>query len=241
MIEAFIKPGAISTRWWGKRRPNVLAIFAYRYDAHLVPDLIANIEPMVDGWIAYDDRAGGEPFAGEPARRRALVEKAMELGARWILAVDPDERFERGLAGRIADLTGPSEPRAYLFHLREMFTPSAYRVDGVWGTKKQTRLLSLQKGMSFAQPALHSSWHTLHPRYRILNTGLNLYHLKMIDRARREARRDLYNKLDPGRAYQSIGYDYLADDRGAVLEEIQAGRDYQPPHHEDGGLWMPQP
>jgi hypothetical protein len=28
----------------------------HRYDAHLVPDLIANIDPIVDGWIALNDR-----------------------------------------------------------------------------------------------------------------------------------------------------------------------------------------
>jgi hypothetical protein len=240
MIEAFIKPGAISTRWWGKRRPNVLAIFAFRYDAHLVPDLIANIEPMVDGWIAYDDRAGGAAFSGEPARRKALVEKAMALGARWILAADPDERFEHRLAGRMADLTAPSEPRAYVFNLREMFSPTEYRVDGVWGTKRQARLLSLHPGMNFDLPPLHSVWTDLHRRYRILPTGLNLYHLKMIAPARREARRDLYNRLDPGRSYQRIGYDYLADDSGAVLKAIGRGRDYQPPHIDDGGMWMPE-
>jgi hypothetical protein len=241
MIEVHLKPESTRTRRGGVRRPVVVAIFAYRYDAHLVPDLIANIEPMVDGWIAYDDRAGGEPFAGEPGRRKALVEKAMEIGARWILAVDPDERFETRLARRMADLTAPSEPRAYLFNLREMFSPTEYRVDGVWGTKRQTRLLSLQPGMNFDLPALHSAWQNIHAGYRILDTGLNLYHLKMITRARREARRDLYKRLDPGGSFQRIGYDYLADDKGAVLEKIGRGRGYHPPHDDDGGLWMPPP
>jgi hypothetical protein len=61
----------------------------------------------------------------------------------------------------------------------------------------------------------------------------------MIARARREARRDLYNSLDPDRLYQSIGYDYLAEDEGAVLERIPRGRDYHPQHIDDAGLWMP--
>ena len=77
-------------------------------------------------------------------------------------------------------------------------------------------------------------------RYRILDSGLNLYHLKMITRARREARRDLYNRLDPDRRFQPIGYDYLADDQGAVLKPIRPGREYHPPHNDDGGLWMPE-
>src|SRR5687767_7745742 len=98
MIDVFVKPRTLSSRRGRLRGPRVLAVFSFRYDFHLVPDLIANIEPMVDGWISYDDRSGGPPFSGEPLRRRALVEKAVELGARWMLAVDPDERFECGVA-----------------------------------------------------------------------------------------------------------------------------------------------
>ncbi|MDX8451038.1 hypothetical protein, partial [Mesorhizobium captivum] len=54
----------------------------------------------------------------------------------------------------------------------------------------------------------------------------------------RAARRDLYNLLDPDRRLQQVGYDYLADETGAVLEAIPPGRDYFPAHTDDGGLWM---
>ncbi|TIW19796.1 MAG: hypothetical protein E5V65_09705 [Mesorhizobium sp.] len=60
----------------------------------------------------------------------------------------------------------------------------------------------------------------------------------MIEPKRRGARRDLYNHLDPDSRLQKIGYDYLADESGAVLEAIPAGRDYFPAHTDDGGLWM---
>ena len=86
-------------------RPNVVAIFSFRYDAHLVPDLITNIAPVVDGWVAYDDRASTEVFSNEWVRRKALIETAQSLGARWILAIDPDERVERRLANRLPRLT----------------------------------------------------------------------------------------------------------------------------------------
>ena len=240
MIEIFLKPGISPGGGVIGRRPGVLAIFSFRYDSHLVPDLIANIEPLVDGWISYDDRSSAELFSNEPARRRALVEKALQLHARWILPVDPDERFERALVDRMPELTSASEPRAYAFDLREMFAPDRYRTDGIWGTKKQTRLLSLHERMNLDLSSLHSRWHDLYGGYRIVNTGLNLYHLKMITRARREARRDLYKELDSSASYQGIGYDYLADDDGAMLERIPPGRDYHPPHHDDGGLWMPK-
>ncbi|MRX37184.1 hypothetical protein GJR93_29645 [Aminobacter sp. MDW-2] len=69
-----------------------------------------------------------------------------------------------------------------------------------------------------------------------MRSGLNLYHLKMIDPARRSARRDLL--LDPHRRDQAIGCDYLADETGVRLETIPADRSYHPPHLDDGGLWM---
>ncbi|MBA8905583.1 hypothetical protein [Aminobacter ciceronei] len=67
-----------------------------------------------------------------------------------------------------------------------------------------------------------------------MRSGLNLYHLKMIDPARRSARRDLL--LDPHRRDQAIGY--LADETGVQLEAIPADRSYHPPPTDDGGLWM---
>ncbi len=61
----------------------------------------------------------------------------------------------------------------------------------------------------------------------------------MITPERRQARAALYNHLDPDRRMQRIGYDYLADDRGAEFERIAPDRAYLPAHREDGGLWMP--
>src|SRR5258708_2141169 len=55
------------------RRPRLVAVFSFRYDAHLVPDLIANIEPIVDAWIAYDDRGSSEVFSSELERHRRLI------------------------------------------------------------------------------------------------------------------------------------------------------------------------
>ncbi|OWK19097.1 hypothetical protein AJ88_48455 [Mesorhizobium amorphae CCBAU 01583] len=57
----------------------VIAVFSYRFDAHLVSDLIANLDPIVDGWIAYDDRKGrglsaASRFGGTRCwRRRATL------------------------------------------------------------------------------------------------------------------------------------------------------------------------
>ena len=58
-------------------RPLVLGVFSFRDDAHLVPGLIENIGPMVDGWIAWDDRSSDSPFGDQRQRRKALLDAAV--------------------------------------------------------------------------------------------------------------------------------------------------------------------
>lgn len=240
------RPKRRGWRFWYARQPNVIAIFAFRYDAHLVPGLLQNIEPSIDGWVSYDDRTSVNPPTTEPQRRRVLMEAAHAAGANWILAVDPDERFEEGLKDRIPQLTAKRGRFAWSFNFREMYSPTEYRVDGLWGAKRRRRLFPIFDDLfpiaerrSFSTKLLHREWA---PKgYKTRHSQLNLYHLKMIAPARREARRDLYNALDPGREFQKIGYDYLADETGARFERIPPQRAYSPPHVEDGGLWMPDP
>ncbi len=231
MISTHIKPD---------RKPHVVAVFSFRYDAHLVPALIANVDPMVDGWISYDDRGGEGVFSNEVRRRTMLLNAARAAGARWALAIDPDERFEFAFERAIERLTASEDARSYSFRVREMYNPDHYRVDSIWGQKRQARLLSLDQGVITPPGDLHLSWASFIPDPRLAATEFNLYHLKMITRERRKARAALYNYLDPERRMQSIGYDYLADDDGARLERVAGGREYHPPHEEDGGLWMPQ-
>jgi len=224
-------------RLFGSQR-RIVAVFSYRYDAHLVPGLIENLEPIADGWIAYDDRGSGEIFSSEPARRRALLGAAFEAGADWILAMDPDERLEKAVADRIGELTSRSRRVAWGFRTLEMYTPASYRIDGAWGQKMQHRLFHAYHPDRYRSPDLHGAWFPEDLGLKLRDSGLNLYHLKMIEPKRRTARRDLYNHLDPDRRHQDIGYDYLADESGAVLETIPPGREYFPVHSDDGGLWM---
>src|SRR5262249_26307103 len=133
MLEEHLFGSMLSWQRRRRLRPPILAVFSYRYDTALIPDLLANIEPAVDGWVAFDDRKAGELFSAEPRRRRALIERARELGASWVLAIDPDERIERAAVTRIRGLTSARARIIWEFNLREMFGPSLYRVDGIWG------------------------------------------------------------------------------------------------------------
>jgi len=217
----------------------VMAVFSFRYDADLVPDLLTNLKPLVDGWIAFDDRASTELFSDEPSRRKQLLAAARQAGAGWVLAVDPDERFETALADAMPALTAAEGLVAYSFALREMYTTQCYRTDGIWGKKRQARLLRLPHSWAESPSPLHSPWTGLVPEARIVDTEFNLYHLKMLTSERRQARAALYSHLDPEKRFQPIGYDYLMDDTGAQLETIGKGREFAPPHVDDGALWMP--
>ncbi len=221
-------------------------MFSYRYDVQLVPALIENLRPVVDGWISWDDRQAAASFTGDTARRKLLIQAAYDAGAQWVLAMDPDERLERRAADMLPWMLRMPLVTSFSFRLREMYAPDAYRVDGIWGRKRQTRLFRLfdeqfpiaQRG-SFDTAELHEPW--VQDRRRRWQTDLNLYHLKMITPERRRARSALYNALDPDAQFQKVGYDYLADDTGAVLERIPPGREYVPAHEDDAGLWMASP
>ena len=231
MLSHFEKPQPKSAR------PKVFAIYSFRHDHHLVPDLIANIEPIVDGWVAFDDRAVQSGLASETARHLQLVNRARELGADWVLAVDPDERLESQARFQFPSLTAHKRRIIWTFHYRELYSPTEYRVDGVWGKKLRGRLFPLFEGQVFSDDALHGPKYPIDAGYANEVCDLNLYHLKMITRERRVARRDLYSSLDPGNKYQAIGYDYLADDSAVVLETIPPDRMYLPPYREEGRQW----
>lgn len=221
--------------------PLILAAFSYRYDAHLVPDLLENLRGAVHGFVAWDDRSADTALSDEPTRRGRLLSAARDLGATWLLTPDPDERFESGFAQWLPDLIAEGERNLWLFSLREMFTPTHYRTDGLWGVKSVLRLFPIAAAGNGPDRALHGPWAAEDAGYNRRNSRINLYHLRMASPMRRQFRRDLYATADPERRFQKIGYDYLADDRGMQLVELPNGRAFHPPFVEDHGLWAPEP
>lgn len=224
-----------------RNEPMVLAAFSYRYDAHLVPGLLENIAPSVHGYVAWDDRAADLALTPETTRRSLLLAEAKRLGARWILAVDPDERFEDSLAARMPNMLHRGESSLWMFSVREMFDPDRYRTDGVWGGKQTMRLFPMQAVRGELTVALHGRWISDSTGYTFRDARINLYHLRMVTPERRSLRRELYAAADPARVFQKIGYDYLDDERGMRLERIPEGRGFSPAFVEDGGLWSPAP
>ena len=219
--------------------PLVLAAFSFRHDVHLVPGLLQNIARFTHGYVAWDDRSASLALSTEPARRNTLLAEARRLGARWVLAVDPDERFEDRLAARMPEMLAEGDSTLWHFDLREMFTPEAYRIDGIWGSKTLARLFPMAAVTADLRAPLHASWIVDDTPFTRRNAGINLYHLRMATPARRAARRALYAAADPDRAFQRIGYDYLDDERGMILQPVAAARRFSPAFVEDHGLWGP--
>lgn len=221
--------------------PLVIAVFSFRHDAHLVPDFLENIRPFVHGYVSWDDRNATEELSSEPVRRNRLLTEARKMGAQWILSCDPDERIAANLSRRLPEMLAMGEGILWNFPMLEMFTPYSYRIDGIWGRKQRVLLFPIRAVRKDLTAGLHGSWVKEREGFRVLDAGVNVYHLRMATPERRKLRRELYATADPTRQFQRIGYDYLDDDRDMVLERIPEGRAFKPAFHEDHGLWSPDP
>lgn len=216
-----------------RKRPKLFAAYAYRYDADLVQDLLKNIGAFIDGTVSWDDRGNTVLWRHCGQLNNRLTEEARAKGADWVLHIDPDERFERNAGRQIRKLIEAPGKIIYGFRFRELWTPDSYRTDGVWGQKVKYVLFPLLPGQAFMCTPIHSQVSPQNSDYQRVPTDINLYHLKMIDPQNRKDRRDLYQSLDPEHRFQSIGYDYLADETGLTLERIAPGREYDPPYRAD--------
>ena len=224
-----------------KGQSRVLAAFSYRYDAHLVPEFMENIRPGIHGYVAWDDRNAGAALSDEPTRRATLFNAARDLGADWLLTPDPDERLERGFSNWLPDLVARGDRIVWNFTLREMFSATHVRIDGPWGGKSKVIFFPIAAARVDPQALLHAPHVGDGAGFIQRNSGIIAYHLRMASPARRQLRRDLYAAADPDRRFQTIGYDYLADERGMVLEPLAPGRNFTPPFSDDHGLWSPDP
>lgn len=215
------------------RKPKIVALFSYRYDAALVPDFLKNID-FVDDYVAFDDTKNKNLWFHNGERHKLLLKEARKRKADWVLCVDPDERFEKTAAKKIRQIvasTPPGEKVIYGFHWRELHEPNAYRVDGVWGTKTKFALFPLLPGQKFMNRRIHSQWPPINADYRHQLLDINLYHLKHINPENGKLRSNLYKKLDPTNKYQKIGYEYIADTSDMKLRRVPVTRNYTPKYN----------
>lgn len=225
-----------------------------RNEARMLPGALAHLRGYVDGFVILDDGSTDETSAilraepkmlavldnpardetahvwDEPANRQRVLRAAKDLGAEWMLVCDPDERFERTFLRMLKVLAATSGDTAFFdVRLRELWNePDQYRVDPPWGDAWRRVLFTMPSELSFREHRpLHGPWA---PDAVLASPGARLdfsgYHFGSLSPSERASRRDKYNLLDPERRHTTLGYDYLADERGLVLERIPAGKEY---------------
>ncbi len=246
----------MSASEWSTGKIRLMGVMCVRNEARWLPGLLAHLEDHVDAFLAFDDGStdgtrdvlarhpkmldviGNPPVENhvwrEDLNRARLLSHARELGAQWVLAIDPDERLELTLARnlrRVCDAAESFDKALVVFRNRELWdSPLHYRIDGLWGRKLRERLFRMPDAPTFGNfTRLHGPWHPHETEVhgRPAQWPGNIYHLKMVRRDWREARRDLYNGLDPTKEFQKwIGYDYLTNERGLALAKIPPWRSY---------------
>lgn len=245
MIPSWGLPGT------GSRRTRLVALLAVRDGMRHLPAFLRNVAPQVDGIVALDDgssdgtpellsqheaviellhRPRDRPTWDEVGNHRSLVAAALRHAAEWILCVDVDERLEREFRARAERVVARGRLlglSAYEVRLRELWDdPGQYRVDGIWGRKKVARLFRAREDHEFDPALLHGVKAPLQARHRgrFPSADLTIYHLGMLRREDGVARRRHYERADPERRWQQIGYEYLTDLRGLTLRRVAARR-----------------
>ncbi len=239
----------------GGRRIRLLATTMVRNEREHVPGMLRNVGPQVDGIVALDDGSSDgtdrlleqSPYVvellrnppdrasyDEPAGHRRLVAAALRHGADWIVSVDADERLERDFrmrAERVIRRGSAFGLSAFAVRLRELWdAPDHYRVDGIWGGKRVPRLFRAMPDHRFDERPLHGAKAPIQGKvFGVFPLAdLVIYHLRMIRREDREARRERYQRLDPEARWQpTVGYAYLTDERGLKLRRVPHGRRYE--------------
>jgi len=233
----------------------LVVVFGIKYEpGWLVRDMKRNLAPWVDDFAVVDCRSRkSELWIHEGEYRRLQREAAKRARADWVLVTSPDERWEDGAGEIIRPLIeGHKNKTIFNFLLREMWTPTSYRVDKLWGRKRRARLFPLLPGQKSSRSRIQAGPAPVGVGgYERRTLDLNIYHLKMIEPANRVLRAEVFEALDPDYHYQSrdpkrltarrkeldpegvllkYGYHYLYNEDGIELEEIPDGRGYSPPY-----------
>lgn len=229
----------------------VFAVYGVRYEPQWLVDELRRNLAWVDELVEVDDRArAGELWVHEGRYRIMQREALIGAGIRpwdWVLVTSPDERWGARAERAVRALAARRRRAVYAFPLREMFTPTRYRVDGMWGDKWRPRLFPFLPGQTFTAKRIQTPPTPVGPGYRHQRVPrVPIYHLENIHPASRRERAIVYEALSPGsreraaaspywrkhdptgRYIRAHGYAYLADTRGMRLAPVPPG-DITPP------------
>lgn len=232
-----------------KDTKKITAIMCVKNEEYYLQGFIEHIYPYVDMIVAVDDGSTDNtvkilksfdktvkvlelPYHdskdwNEANNRLKVIELAKEVGSDWVLCCDPDERFETAFLKKLRKLASTSRKICYSVHFRELWGHYLqYRKDGIWNKKQKGIFFPLSDNMTFNYNQNHHiNWY-YNEIEKVVKLDFNLYHLKMIKEEHRIQRRDLYNKLDPQKQMQKIGYDYLTETKGLKLQKLHFWKKY---------------
>lgn len=187
-----------------------------KYDQHLEAGFLAQFGDLFDGIICFDDTDNPELWYHEGNVRRLLLKKAYNLGYDWAFCADPDERFSRRLFKQLPRLIRRKKRIAYSLPVREMFSVDKFRVDGKWGEKKKVALVPLFPSNKYQNKKVHSKWKPI--GFDVVETNINLYHLKHIQPHMGVLRRQIYEQWDLDGI--QADYSYLTNNRGSKFMKL---------------------
>ena len=230
-----------------KKSIDLICIMCIHNESLNLEDCIKHLYKYVDNFVVFDDESSdnsieilkkfpkvteiitekqnGEHKWRERYNRETVLRKAKEISnadETWVLCVDPDERFEKSFLRNMRKIIKRNSGKAINIHFRELWDSIyQYRNDGIWNDKNKTLLFPLSEKMTFDYENEHHIPWIYRELNDIVSLDYNLYHLKMVKKEDREKRKDLYNKLDPNKVMQAIGYDYLVNTEDLSLEKIK--------------------
>lgn len=168
--------------------------------------------------VVFDDLDNKELWYHEGQVRNIILNKATQVGYKWALCLDPDERILQKDQRLIRDIIKNDKKRQtiYQFNFNEMFSTTEYRIDGRWGRKWKRILFPLNSFNFYQNSKLHSHWYPRNRFYAIKKTNIPIWHLKHIFQGAAQERRRIYEQWDTIRAQKD--YSYLTDMEGAVFQ-----------------------
>ena len=233
--------------------PEITAVLCLYNEALNIDGCLNHLEPYVDKIIIFDDGSTDETISIakthskvvriirnkkkkewlERRNRATVINEAYKQSKRhnsWVLCIDADERFELPFLQSLRTIATQyyNHPVVINVYFRELWDSiHQYRSDGIWGEKRKSVFFPLASQMTFNYTNEHHiPWNYQELTNKEILTNYNLYHLKMIKPIDRQKRADLYNKLDPNKEMQSIGYDYLTDITNLNLSNVPDDHPY---------------
>jgi hypothetical protein len=238
-----------------QQKLGIVTLIAIRNEEQYLEGYFRHLRDFVDGFIVFDDNStdnslsiisaepkvlsvvrrteSSPPHFFEVENRKALLSKACELGAGWVLCCDADERYEKAFLKDLGRLTMENPDQSVIaLRLRALWnTPDQYRIDGIYADRHKYVLFPCVPFENYySLKVLHRPWYppALDRPERKQILSFNLYHLKSIDPKDRIRRYEKFKTVDPCFKEQPEGYEHLIEERNAVFERIPDGREYDP-------------